>query len=539
MILIVAQFIIHADFVLTANRTSIDSDRRWNQVLRSLVTKELCLAIEHLATSPESKMRFGWAEYLGSLWSIYNPFMKAVADSAVKQLQTKPLVLPELQEGAFMAPQHSLSLPGEFRDENGELLITEGRYALQVRSNAYSYKSATILSKLGVSPFGITHFVELLDQYISAHINSLSSKTTEWHSRVARVLCNHFPDERYQSYSRLRYNIKALRIIPLDDGSWVSGDSCASRKVFFDQGRRIALSAGLDFRFVEASAADDSYRRQLYQLLGVKPCDETEVCEMILKSHQTMVGSPPLKTLISHAVYIFRARFKPRYGQSLRLRLFDSNLTIRYQERVHLPFGTQDVAVKRLFADGFTGMVWLHPDYETGVPEGERQNWFEFLRSVEGVHSLPPLHSGGRLSNAMRHVLVELGSKEFLRLLKTQFRSSYWNMSDSRESRTLVSDISNVKVSTDRGVQKLCETILPSVPSVDLGLLPVLQLFDPTHTDWSFLRKFGVQTELSPECFVKQLRVLKEINDQSRVKAIATSIYKALTACEASDSSKL
>lgn len=537
-----AQFIIHADFVLTVHRTSIDNNLIWNHVLWDLITKQLCLAIQHLATSSESKMRFGWAEYLGSLWSIYNPFMRGVADSTAQQLQSKPLVLPELQDGTFRAPQDSLTLPGEFRDENGDLLITEGRYALQVRSNDYSENSGMILSKLGVSPFGIAHFVELLDQCISAHSASLSSKTPEWHSRVARILCNHFPDERYHSCSRLRHDIKALRIIPLDDGSWVSGDFCASRKVFFDQGRRIALSAGLDFRFVEASAADDSYRRQLYQLLGVKPCDETEVCEMILESHRTMIRSPPLGTLISHAVYIFRARFKPGHGQSLRLRLADSNLTVRYQDRVHLPFGTQDVAVK-LFAGDFTGIIWLHPDYETGVTEGERQNWLQFLQSLEGVHSLPPLHSGGRLSPAMIYILVNIGSKEFLRLLKTQYYSGYRDMLTAWKSSALLTDISNAEVSTDQGNKKLCQSILPailpSLSSIHLDFLPVLQLFDPTNADWSFLHEFGVQTELSPEFFVKQLRDLKKSDDQTRVKAAVPNIYKALTACQASDSSKL
>jgi hypothetical protein len=109
----------------------------------------------------------------------------------------------------------------------------------------------------------------------------------------------------------------------------------------------------------------------------------------------------------------------------------------------------------------------------------------------------------------------------------------------SREAQTFTTEISNIEVSTDRGVQKLCETILPSLSSVSLGLLPVLQLVDPEDTDWSFLRKFGVQTELSPDYFVKQLRALKARNDQGRVKATVTTIYKAMAAYPTLDSSKL
>jgi len=535
----VPQFIIHADFVLTANRKGIDSDRGWNKSLQECFPKAVCFAFEQLATSAKSQMRFGWPEYLCSPSFIYDPFMKKVADSTIKHLRSKLLVQAELQDSAFLAPKDCLTASDEFRDATGRLLITEGTYAQQVRSNAYSHDSATNLHKLGATPFKISHFVELLDQYISAHMASLSSKTTAWHSSVARLLCSHFSDIICQPYSP---KLHALRIIPLDDGSWVSGASCAVKKVFLDQGRRMAVPAGVQFSFVQASAADDRNRRQLYRLLGVKPCDEIEICRMILESHASMVVWTPLKTLISHAVYIFRVRYEPQDGQSLRLRLVDSTLTRRYKERVHLPFGTQEKAFRQLYADKFSGMVWLHPDYEDGVTEGERQNWFQFLCSVEGVSRLPPLHSGGRLSGAMRHILMRNGSMEFLRLLKTQYRSGYGTMFGdlrTREAQTLTMDISNIEVSTDHGVQKLCETILPSLSSASLGLLPVLQLVDPQDTDWSFLRNFGVQTVLSPHYFVKQLRALKASNDQGRVLSTATTIYKAIAAYSTLHSSNL
>ncbi|KEF53299.1 uncharacterized protein A1O9_10747 [Exophiala aquamarina CBS 119918] len=504
--------------------------------------KALCSAFEQLAKSTESNMKFSWPEYLGSLGVIHDSFMREVAASTIEQLRSKQLIRTELQDGVFLAPQDCLTALDEFRDAAGGLLITEGTYAQRVRSNGYSDNSATILSILGVTPFNISHFVELLAQYISANMSSFSSKVTAWQSRVARLLCNHFSNGHYQPYSPVFQAFKALRIIPLDDGSWASGASCATKKVFMDQGRRITLPTGLHFCFVQASAADDRDRRQLYRLLGVKPCDETEICKMILDSHATMVGRSPLEILISHAVYIFRARYQPQYGHSLRLRLLDSNNTIRYRERVHLPFGTQGKALRRLFADDFSGIIWLHPDYEERVTEGERQNWFQFLCSVEGVCRLPPLHSGGRLSDAMRHILIRNGSTEFLWLLKTQYRSGYGNTFGDLptwEAQRLTVDISNIEVSTDQGVQKLCETILPSLSSVSLGLLPVLQLVDPQNTDWSFLRKFGVQTELSPDYFVKQLRALKESNDQRRAITTATIVYKAIAAYPALDSSKL
>lgn len=536
------QFIIHADFVLTANRKNIDGDRRWNIFLQRCLPEALSSAFKQLATSAESQMRFGWPEYLGSLGSIHDSFMEEIADSTIEKLQSRRLIRTELQDSVFLVPRDCLTASDEFRDATGGLLLTEGTYAQRVRSNAYSDKSAKALSILGVNPFQISQFVELLDQYISANMESFTSKATEWHSRVANLLCNHFSNGDYQSNSPEFQAFRSLQIIPLDDGSWVSGASCETEKVFMDRGRRIVLPTGFHFCFVQASAACDHDRRQLYQLLGVKSCDETEICKMILDSHATMEDLPPLEVLISHAMYIFRARYQPRHGKSLRLRLLDSNFTTRYRERVHLPFGTQGRALRRLFADDFAGIIWLHPDYEDSVKQDERQSWFQFLCSIEGVDRLPPLHSGGRLSDAMRHILMRNGSKEFLWLLKTQYPSGYGDTfgdSHTREAQTLTEDISNIEVSTDQGVQKLCETILPSLSPVSLGLLPVLQLVGPKNTDWGFLRKFGVQTELSPDYFVKQLRALKESNDQGPVRAMATFVYKAIAAYPGLDSSKL
>ena len=165
-------------------------------------------------------MRFGWPEYLGCLWFIHDTFMKEVADSTIEKLRSMRLVRKELQDGVLLAPQGCLTAPAEFRDTTSKLLITEGDYAQQIISNAYSYDSARILLELGVAPFKILHFVKLLDQYISKHMAVFSSQTTAWHSRVARLLCEHFSDRRYQPYSPEYEVLKALRIIPLDDGSW-------------------------------------------------------------------------------------------------------------------------------------------------------------------------------------------------------------------------------------------------------------------------------------------------------------------------------
>ena len=467
--------------------------------------------------------------------------MKKVAHATITLLQSKPLVQTDLVEGVLLALQDALTASDVFRDATGELLITEGEHIRRVRSNTYSKESSRILAEMGAGPLRISDFVEELNRYISQDIRSFSSETGAWHSRVARLLYNHFSYGRNRPYSREYLAFSALQIIPLEGGLWVSGNWCNVTKVFLDQNHRRDLPTGLDFCFVQPWAADDHDRRQLYRLLGARPCDETEMCRMIVDYHAAARTGRP-KDLITHAVYLFHARYQPQLGQPLRICLIDSSLTVRYQDRVHLPFGTEGTAVRRLFSDDFSGIIWLHSDYRDAVTEGERQDWYRFLSMLEGVYLLPPLQSQGRLSDAMRHILRTNGSLKFLGHLKMRHGLHVGDiLSDmhDNEARVVREDICNIEVSTDRGLRKLRETIVPSLSNVSLGLLPVLQLNDPDDTDWKFLRKFGVQTERSPDLFLKQLRSLKAGNSQEHVKDLATTVYKAIAAYPGLERSKM
>ncbi|KIW94341.1 uncharacterized protein Z519_05657 [Cladophialophora bantiana CBS 173.52] len=331
--------------------------------------------------------------------------MKVVANATTAQLRSKPLVQTELLGGVFLAPQDALTASDDFRGTTGELLITESPYALRVRSRAYSTKSSSILATMGVAPYRISHFIEHLSHIQDS--TGFSSKTGAWHSRVARLLYKHFSDRKYWSTEYLAF--KALRIILLEGGSWVSGDWCQVINVFLHQNHRMSLPSGLDVCFVQSCVAGDRYRNKLYRLSGVKPSDATEICRMIVRSHATARTWRP-KDIIAHAVYLFHARYWRQFGYPLSICLVDSKLTIRYQEKGQLPFGTEGRAVRRLFSDDFSDVLWLHTDYEDAIAGHESQDWCRFLSSLEGVVVLPPLLSNGRLSNAMRHILAKNGS---------------------------------------------------------------------------------------------------------------------------------
>lgn len=488
-------------------------------------------------------MRHTWPEYLECLRSIPHRFLGYAASTALAALRSRPLVETGSLDTYFSAPQDSFSASPAFRQTSGELLIRSGDLARLVISTAYSANSTRNLENLGVTPFTISHFVTQLHDYIRDEFTGFSSNTSEWHSRVAALLLQRLSIYTPRHPSGEVFTIRALRIIPLNDGSWVSGDSSQDGTIFLDEDQRPALPAGLNFRFVQRTATADRNRRRLYELLGAKPCDENQICGMIVKSHETINQPRSLPEYISHAVYLFRAHYWPGYGSRVRLCLVDSNLFIRNHGIMCIPFGEVGSGVRRLFTDDFNGIVWLHPQYENSVTINERKSWLDFLSSLEGVTTLPPLESGGMLSDAMKHILARNGSMEFLGHLRMRHfgRLGYIPSlaSSNFYSHSVRASIGDIPVATDRGIRRLCETALPSLSSVSMGLLPLLQLNEPDHTDWSFLHEFGVLTMASPELFISQIRSLKAISDQGRTNEIAKAIYTAMSTYQGLTSSHL
>lgn len=250
------------------------------------------------------------------------------------------------------------------------------------------------------------------------------------------------------------------------------------------------------------------------------------------------------KDLIAHALYLFHARYQSDslYANPLRICMVDSDLTIQYQKTIHLPFGRVGHAVRRLFSDDFSGIIWLHSDYEEAVSVWQRQDWCRFLSKLEGVYELPAFSSYGRLSDAMRHILMRNGSKEFLAHLKMrhrlQFGGIFGNL-HSNDAHAVRGDVSNIEVSTHRCLRRRGDTILPSLSIASLDLLPVLRLSDSDNPEWRFLQKFGVQTGLSLDFFLEQLRALKPGNKRERLQELAATVYKAIAANPSLDRSKL
>jgi hypothetical protein len=100
--------------------------------------------------------------------------------------------------------------------------------------------------------------------------------------------------------------LKSKPLIPLDDGSWVSGDETDVDPVYFGEPHRpgsVGVPKDISFRLVHSIACAHPARRTLFQSLGVRDCDEIEVARAILDCHGKLI--PGREDALRHAEYLY------------------------------------------------------------------------------------------------------------------------------------------------------------------------------------------------------------------------------------------
>jgi hypothetical protein len=100
--------------------------------------------------------------------------------------------------------------------------------------------------------------------------------------------------------------LKSKPLIPLDDGSWVSGYETDADPVYFGEPHRpgsVGVPKDISFRLVHSIASAHPARRTLFRSLGVRDCDETEVARAILNCHDKLI--PGRDDALRHAEYLY------------------------------------------------------------------------------------------------------------------------------------------------------------------------------------------------------------------------------------------
>ena len=310
-------------------------------------------------------------------------------------------------------------------------------------------------------------------------VNGLSSdllrgKSQAWHEDPAKVIV--LIKGVFKPTS-----IGQASLIPLRDGSWVSSPSGDNGRIYFETGGSgCSVPPGIDIRIVAPVASACTYRRDLFDRLRVKTCNQVEVCKAIMERHKGEAHDLDQATMSSHLVYLFQTRSSTYNNDLGHLWLSSSvDYNAKRGKDLYMDNPRSEFAVSAYLTSGLDNVAFIH-DTHLKTPDGADQDtWIEWLIKKVHVSDIPRLceSSGSILSPAFRSILQERSSSVFVKIL-----TDNWSRYSPNMSLSIKKEISSITVDTTSSQQSLRGCILPLPElikiSTDLGMvgLPFLRL---------------------------------------------------------------
>lgn len=301
------QFLVNADFILTASRQSIDVSRPWNIALRDAMPMALIKAIEEMTVT--SRMRYAWP------WLITDPGPSSFFASAMIGVRRtlKSMKILESYDGCLRVPTELTFVdPGIFGVQ-GQVAtlspLTESRYL----SSKYPSWTIDAAIALGVKRLTNATFLDDFDHMISVNPTDFQQKPSKWHEELAKKLLPLVDDPNS------RGAIEQVRIIPLLNGDWVSAAS-GKHAGFWPINIDSGISEQRTFQDVTIhhDAARQDARRTLFERLGMKTLGPRRICPVIMNMHADAgpeslanLGRFSSHELISQVLFLHRSSYTP------------------------------------------------------------------------------------------------------------------------------------------------------------------------------------------------------------------------------------
>ena len=296
------QFLIQADFVTQANRQDIVITSQRNQGLIEAIADAFVAGVLQLCH--HQALEYLWMRYLpvettypwDGLWSdLVSSIKSKIEDLAV---------LRSLERGTRRTIKDLFYRIPTFNDLQGAPLFADLRSKVYL-SDSYAPSDIAILENFGLERLPYDKFIAMVRQDLLAgpSISRLKSLSTDddWNSQAYKALSFAWVDGRPSDIQSL----EQLRIIPLQDGSWVSSDS---GKIYYPMYEGAAVPNDLGMRLLHPMATRNEYRRAFLVRMGVQPIDisiASNIRERIL--HQPM--GPPIVVNLQSSVERMRFLF--------------------------------------------------------------------------------------------------------------------------------------------------------------------------------------------------------------------------------------
>ena len=467
----------------------------------------------------------------------------------IARLLKKTRVLRPWSGGPLKPLSQLKRVPAYFLDEAGDPMF-EDMIDKTYLSAGYTDVDFKLLEGLGVGELSFENILTRIRADLKDPFSRWKSSGTsdDWITRSSSMLMRPFTTMENTADA---VQVRALPLIPLYDGSWVSSDT---GPVFRSHNDGIQVPTDLGLRLIDRRARRSPARLDLFKELGLRYCYPNKVIALILEKYNAW-NDIRLHYSVSHIRYMYRY-FPENEGKLPRtVHLRDQELRPVYRELFvtcarkavvdDLYFKTDDEygpgeLLKALpqSSDGTTisapgfPVHFINSAYlkaEPPVSYHHKLTWEEWLHSCAKVRRVPRLSSEYRTSELSKlfTYVIESRSDKLVGTLK-----AHWSSYEALMNPEIVSTLSKAVVPCENGESKrLQETVLP-LPSLRRisrmrGIpqsLPFLrlpfELKEGEQHDWTFLKIFGVicQQNISfrLECLRHLVRADQESEDMSR-----------------------
>jgi hypothetical protein len=491
--------------------------------LRDRIPAAFAASVGHFLK--DDKLKYTWMRFIPTA-HLPNSFLCGLAGPRgriVMSLQSTPILYS--RNGKVRCPFDLKVIPGKYQDRHKQPLLGGLADFDNQLSPSYAAQDIPTLNLLGLGTMTAYDFVAKL-LLMTGH--DFKSKSPEWHEDLANALLSGEFSERSALYN----NIKAIPLIPLRGGQWVSASS-ANYPIYLDPGNRdLSIPANLEVLVVDPEASLNPQREKFFRRLGVRDCDRYEICKLVLTKHRQLPPNTQTEELILHAVYLFTNRTLLKFMDVDSLWLVSSKNYLRKGTSLYMDTPDSKPKPSSLFDASSDVIEYLHPDYLTAVSEFQKREWYAWIIDTLHVSDIPRLscrvYGDYSVSPEFMSITRRHNSKVWLKLLVVN-----WHRYSSEISR-LQSWISSLEVECSGGKRQLRDTVLPLAEIVQaldvLGSqeLPLLELETEDLASYTVLKTFGVTTSASLDLYLIVLRFMSR--KLRPTTSVIQNIYKRIEA---------
>ncbi|RDK42854.1 hypothetical protein M752DRAFT_275955 [Aspergillus phoenicis ATCC 13157] len=456
-------FLIHSDFVTDASRQDIVRSSARNRKLRTEIASAFNAAVLDMCKHPS--LRYTWMRYLpqrdGHHWDL---FWMELLDEIKLRLAWSP-ILQSRGSGVWSPITQMLRLQSFLFDEVGDPLFPDLPRE-QYLSAHYLEKDILRLLEYGLNVMTLPGITERVRRDLLLPRSKMKNTDTseDWHSRAAKVLCQPFRQRYYHSMEQ----IKAMPLIPLTTGQWVSIQKGA---VYFSSIHGIEIPSDLGINLVTPGAMSNPQRKQLFEDLGVQEASADFVRKLINQKYSAFWISPaPVSR--EHLVFLYLTEcLACPSSEALVMHLFDGKglafsdhkSRIRHAKVDMVYFPNEDPYGAKALLEPIQGgapgldVSFINENYlrdPPSCPPDMQRTWIEWLQQVLHVRDtlslIEPRHplSKARLGRECLYVAKHRPEK-FLGLL-----SSCWAADGPRiiQQPELVHEIRSINVPCENGL---------------------------------------------------------------------------------------